>query len=158
MLLGFLLTLRWFLEIIYLGNADVYFLISFQPVFSLKNTSFHVACWQLALDRLYEVCVLMPTWISIYVGLSSENQELRRKAAGSMHISPLCHLGWLKQRNKTGIWWHFHLLSLISTCLGLYCSTHKERRFFFCVLRMSNPPLCSWGLFQNPLSKGTPWM
>jgi len=58
----------------------------------------------IALDGPSEV------WHDVSVGSAFENQEVRRKAAELMHISHLCPLGWLKQRNK---YLNFHLLSLI---------------------------------------------
>lgn len=60
-LLGFLLALRLSLEITYLGNANAYCLISFQPVIFFKNTlSFSVAYWERALDSLSELHGFMP--------------------------------------------------------------------------------------------------
>lgn len=59
--------------------------------------------FSIALDGPSEV------WHDVGVGSAFKNQEVRRKPAELMHISHLCPLGLLKQRNKD---LSLHLLSL----------------------------------------------
>lgn len=143
MLLGFLLALRLSLEIICIGNTVVYFLISFQLVVSLKKPSHSMLHTGSLPWRLSDVCVLMPMWTLYLCGIiiwRSRSEKKSRRISASWPFVPSGVVKAEEQRlelNRIS-----NLLSLIiSTHLGLYSSIHKERRFLFCVLRMSNPSI-----------------
>lgn len=75
----------------------------------------------------------------MYMGSSSfENQEVRRKAAGLVHISYLCHLVKAEEQNLELDGISISCLSHLNLPRTLFC-IHKERTFLFSVVRMSNP-------------------